>query len=72
MALAPPQERRDATIEAPPATAHVSMPTPAILNLSPARGTSSASLGLTTGNNAGTQAVLDSMAEVFPYEFPPN
>ncbi len=35
-------------------------------------GTSSASLTLTTGNDAGTQAVLDSMAELFPYEFPPN
>jgi hypothetical protein len=27
---------------------------------------------LTTGNDAGTQAVLDQMAEVFPYEFPSN
>jgi hypothetical protein len=47
-------------------------PTPAILSLSPARGTGSASVALTTGNDAGTQAVLDQMAEVFPYEFPPN
>jgi hypothetical protein len=68
----PRKERRDVTIKAPPATARAVMPTPAILNLSPAHGTSSASLVLTTGNDAGTQAVLDSMAEVFPYEFPPN
>jgi hypothetical protein len=68
----PRRERRDVTIEAPPATARAGMPTPTILNLFPARGTSSASLALTTGNDAGTQAVLDSMAEVFPYEFPPN
>jgi hypothetical protein len=47
-------------------------PTPAILKLSPSYGTSSASLTLTTGNDAGTQAVFDSMAELFPYEFPPN
>jgi hypothetical protein len=46
-------------------------PTPAILNLSPVRGTSSTSMTLTTGD-AGTRAVLDQMAEVFPYEFPPN
>jgi len=60
------------TIKAPPATARAVMPTPAILNLSPVHGTSSAGLALTTGNDAGAQAVLDSMAEVFPYELPPN
>lgn len=63
---------RDVTIKVPPATARAVMPTPAILNLSPVHGTSIASLALTTGNDAGTQAMLDSMAEVFPYEFPPN
>jgi hypothetical protein len=67
----PRRDHRDVTIEVPPATARAVMPTPAILNLSPARGTSSASLALTTGD-AGTQAVLGSMAEDFPYEFPPN
>ena len=59
----PRQERRD-----PDALT----PTPALLNLSPAHGTSSASLALTTGNDFGTRAVLDQMAEVFPHEFPPN
>lgn len=68
----PRQERRDITIHAPAATAVASMPTPAILSLSPIHGTSSASLALTTGNDAGTQAILDQMAEVSPYEFPPN
>ncbi len=42
------------------------------LNLSPVHGKGSISLALTTGTNAGTQATLDSMAEVFPYEFPSN
>lgn len=68
----PRRSRRDVTVEAPPATARAVMPTPAILNLSPVHGTSDASLALTNGNDAGTQAVLDSMAEVFPYEFPSN
>lgn len=43
-----------------------------VLKLSPAHGTSSSSMALTTGNDAGTQAVLDQMAEAFPYEFPAN
>lgn len=68
----PRKDRRDVTIETPPVTARPVVPTPAILNLSPAHGTSSASLALTTGNDAATHAVLDQMAEVFPYEFPPN
>jgi hypothetical protein len=67
-----PRKSRDVTIKVPPATASAVMPTPAILTLSPVHATSSASLALTTGNDAGTQAALDSMAEVFPYEFPPN
>ena len=67
----PRKERRDVTIHAPAATARAVMPTPT-LYLSPAHGTSSARMALTTGNDTGTQAVLDSMAEVFPYEFPSN
>lgn len=64
----PRRERRDVTIHAPAATAATSMPTPAILNLSPARGASHARMTLTTGD-AGTQAVFDSMAETDP-DFP--
>lgn len=68
----PRKHRRDVTVEAPPATSRAVTPTPAILHLSPAHGTSSTSMTLTIGNDAGTQAALDQMAEVFPYEFPPN
>jgi hypothetical protein len=66
------RKSRDVTIQVPAATAVASMPTPAILNLSPARGTGSASVALTTGTYGWHPAVLDSMAELFPYEFPPN
>jgi hypothetical protein len=59
----PRRERRDVTIHAPAATAVASMPMPAILNLSAARGASRARLALTTGD-AGTRVVLDSMAEL--------
>ncbi|MGH3373130.1 MAG: hypothetical protein ACRDP6_00175 [Actinoallomurus sp.] len=47
----PRRDSRDVTIHAPAATARAVMPTPAILNLSPVHGTSSASLTLTTGNS---------------------
>jgi len=45
---------------------------PVFLELSPANCTSNASLVLTTGIDAGTQAVLNQMAELSPYEFPSN
>jgi hypothetical protein len=48
---------RDVTIRVPAAVARAVMPTPALV-IEPA--------------DVGTQAMLDSMAEVFPYEFPPN
>jgi hypothetical protein len=62
----PRKRRGDVTIDAPPANAVVSIPKPAILNLSPAHGvvSASASLALTIGDHAGAQAVLDSMAEL--------
>lgn len=54
------------TIHAPATSAVVSIPTPAILTPSPARGTGSASLALTTGAYGWHPAVLDSMANSTP------
>jgi len=59
----PRRDSRDVTIKAPPVVARLSMPTPRVTVTNGP---------LLTGNDAGTQAVMDSMAEVFPYEFPPN
>lgn len=56
------------SVKAPAATATASVPTPAFLDLQPSHGTSSATLTLTTGGDP----ILDQMAEIFPYEFPPN
>jgi len=51
-----PRESRDVTIHVPAAVARAVAPPPNLMLEMP----------------AGERAVLDSMAEVFPYEFPPN
>ena len=53
----PRQESRDVTIRVPAATAYAVMPPPTLRIETP---------------EVGTQAMLDSMAELNPYEFPPN
>lgn len=63
-----PEMRRDVTIRPPAGQADWSMPTPAMLDLHPSQGVGGGSLVLTTGD-FGTQAVLNSMAELDP-DFP--
>lgn len=64
----PRKERRNVTIEAPAAQADWSMPTPTKADLHLAQVMSI----VNPGTHAAHPAVLDSMAEVSPYEFPPN
>ena len=52
----PPRENRDVTIRVPAAVARAVAAPPKLVLEMP----------------AGERAALDSMAEVFPYEFPPN
>jgi hypothetical protein len=65
----PRRQRRDVTVRPPAATMKFDAPRPALIPLNPSHGVGGGSLVLTTGNDAGTQAVLNSMAETDP-DFP--